>query len=210
MPRLINKVRAVSASFSTRAVDDVGALPAEFDPAFYRATYADLAGFDDAALSRHWFDHGIAEGRAGSAGATRGGFIQMLEQTGSILEIGPLANPIVRGDHVSYFDVLPTEPLRAKAASHGLDVSQVPEITYFSEVADLSVIPDKFDAAVSAHTIEHQPDLVQHLRAVAGLLVPGGRYFLAVPDQRYCFDHFLDSQHDRRRAGCTRSFGDDS
>jgi hypothetical protein len=44
---------------------------------------------------------------------------------------------------------------------------------------------------VSSHAIEHQPDLVRHLVNVSNLLSPGGRYFLAVPDRRYTFDHYL-------------------
>src|SRR5204862_2742903 len=52
-----------------------------------------------------------------------------------------LANPLVRGPSVRYFDVLPSEHLREKD--------------------------------------------------VGNLWEPGGSYFLAIPDHRYCFDHFL-------------------
>lgn len=44
---------------------------------------------------------------------------------------------------------------------------------------------------MSSHSIEHQPDLIKHLIDVCDLLEPGGRYFLIVPDKRYCFDHYL-------------------
>ena len=97
----------------------------------------------------------------------------------------------VRGPGVRYFDILPTEKLREKAAEHGLDASRCPDIDYYDENADLGVIGDRFEAVVSSHSIEHQPDLVQHLCDVGGLLEPGGYYFLAIPDHRYCFDHFL-------------------
>ena len=46
-------------------------------------------------------------------------------------------------------------------------------------------------AIVSSHNIEHQPDLVRHLIMAENLLSPEGRYFLLVPDKRFCFDHFL-------------------
>ena len=32
---------------------------------------------------------------------------------------------------------------------------------------------------------------MRHLRQVADILVGGGRYFLIIPDKRFCFDHFL-------------------
>jgi hypothetical protein len=38
--------------------------------------------------------------------------------------------------------------------------------------------------------IEHQPDLISHLIKVEMLLSPGGSYCLAIPDKRYCFDHY--------------------
>ena len=50
---------------------------------------------------------------------------------------------------------------------------------------------DRFAAIVSSHNIEHQPDLVRHLIMAENLLSPEGRYFLLVPDKRFCFDHFL-------------------
>ena len=165
-------------------------LPPEFDPVFYRSIHVDLEGLDEAALLQHWQQHGISEGRVGSPAATRSGFLRVLERSESVLEIGPLANPMIRGPHVRYFDVLPTDALRKKAEAHQLDPSLCPEITYYSETADLSVIPDKFDAVVSSHAIEHQPDLIHHLSDVSHLLANGGRYFLAIPDHRYCFDHF--------------------
>jgi len=44
---------------------------------------------------------------------------------------------------------------------------------------------------VSAHCIEHQADLIKHLNQVSSLLTEKGKYYLVIPDQRYCFDHFL-------------------
>jgi SAM-dependent methyltransferase len=43
----------------------------------------------------------------------------------------------------------------------------------------------------SSHCIEHQPDLIRHLEGVARILKDGGTYYLAVPDKRFCFDHFI-------------------
>lgn len=118
-------------------------------------------------------------------------FFSLVADAKSVLEIGPLANPSVRGPHVKYFDVMPTDELRKKAVTHNLDPDNCPEITYYSREADLSIVPDRFEAVVSSHSIEHQPDLVSHLLKVANLLDAGGCYWIACPDKRYCFDHFI-------------------
>ena len=44
----------------------------------------------------------------------------------------------------------------------------------------------------SSHCIEHQVELVRHLKlkAVSRLLSPLGVYLMLVPDYCFCFDHF--------------------
>jgi hypothetical protein len=87
-------------------------------------------------------------------------------------------------------------------------------IDYVSPVGDLSVVDRKFSVAFSSHCIEHQPDLLYHLTRVAKILDKSGRYFLIVPDKRYCFDHFLPESslaevvaafHEERRTHVFRS-----
>jgi hypothetical protein len=48
-----------------------------------------------------------------------------------------------------------------------------------------------FDVIVSSHSIEHQPDFIGHLTQVENRLIAEGRYFIIVPDKRYCFDKFI-------------------
>ena len=55
-----------------------------------------------------------------SARAKRGGLIKSIPPDARIIEIGPFGNPAVRGKNVSYFDVLDTEELRARAAEQKL------------------------------------------------------------------------------------------
>ena len=112
-------------------------------------------------------------------------------QDAKLLELGPLANPVAVGGNVAYFDVRDTQELRAYAVSQNLDPAKVPDIQYVSETADLTIIPDTFDMVVSSHCIEHQPDLIRHLRDVLAMLKPGGEYRMLVPDKRYCFDHYM-------------------
>ena len=117
-------------------------------------------------------------------------FIRQATVDGPVLEIGPFVSPRLVGEHVRYFDLLDTDGLNARAARKGLPRT-APRIDYVSASGDLSRVPGPFAAVFSAHCIEHQPDLVDHLRAVERLLRPGGRYLLIAPDKRYCMDHFL-------------------
>lgn len=107
------------------------------------------------------------------------------------LEIGPFASPTLIGPGVTYFDVLDTPALHARAAALGWDRSRIPPISYVSPMGDLAVVDRQFTAALSSHAIEHQPDLVAHLAGVERLLYPGGRYWIIVPDKRYTFDRLL-------------------
>ncbi|QPC87462.1 methyltransferase domain-containing protein [Mesorhizobium sp. NBSH29] len=123
--------------------------------------------------------------------ANKANFASLGETESSVLEIGPFNNPMVRGGNVSYFDVMTTDQLRKRAVGIGYDTATIPEINFVSPIGDLSVVEGRFSAVVSSHCIEHQPDLIHHLAQVHALLEPGGKYYLVVPDKRYCFDHFL-------------------
>jgi len=109
----------------------------------------------------------------------------------SALEIGPFTNPILRGPKVKYFDVLDKQGLIRRADAIGYAYSSPVDIHYVSSNGDLSIVDEKFDFCLSSHCIEHQPDLIHHLKQVERILVPTGRYLLVIPDKRYCFDHFL-------------------
>jgi SAM-dependent methyltransferase len=166
-------------------------LPPEFDPVFYRREYQDLAGLSKEALTKHYERHGRAEGRRASPADIRENFLPLAAAGGSVLEIGPFCDPVMKGQNVRYFDVLDEAGLRARAVEHKLDPTNCPAIDYVSPSGDLSVIDQQFDAVFSSHCIEHQPDLIEHLRQVERILRPGGAYFLIIPDKRYCFDHFI-------------------
>ena len=164
----------------------------EFDADFYRGLYRDLRSMSEADAAAHFRQYGIAEGRQGSPLAVRENLLAALKRRRSILEIGPFCSPVVRGRNVAYFDVLDAAELRARAGRIGVDPKGVPErVDFVSPTGDLSVVDRRFEAVVSSHCIEHQPDLVRHLQQVAAVLEPGGHYFLMVPNKLYCFDHFI-------------------
>ena len=120
----------------------------------------------------------------------RTAFAQLALSKGAVLEIGPFASPLLFGDQVSYADVSNTHELQERAFSLNLDFRNVPNIDFVVEPNNLDIIDKKFDAVLSSHCIEHQPDLVTHLEQVSNLLSAGGCYFLMIPDHRFCFDHF--------------------
>lgn len=178
--------------------------PPAFEPTIYRNANADLQAFDDAALLRHFVDHGRAEGRVASRICQRSDFLALVPPRDDVLEIGPFLNPCLRRDdrNVFYFDVLDREQLIARAqtlvAAGAFDPAQgadfiagAPFIDFVHPQGDLSGIERTFSHILSSHCAEHQPDLVGHLQSVSRLLEPGGSYFLILPDHRYCFDHFL-------------------
>ncbi len=168
-----------------------GDLPPEFDPAAYRSLSPEFAALDDAALAEHYRREGREAGLPGNLLRQRGSFAALVRPDSLALEIGPFASPLLQGRQVRYCDVLDTQQLRERAASLGLDPSRVPTVHYRIGPGQLDDIPDRFGAVLSSHAIEHQPDLVEHLQQVGRRLEPGGRYFVLVPDKRYCFDRHI-------------------
>ena len=118
-------------------------------------------------------------------------FLALISEHKQGIEIGPFASPLLKGPNVKYLDVLPSEQLKIRARDLGLDPYLVPHISYISDQDGIPDIQEKFDYALSSHSIEHQPDLVRHFNQVEKILKPNGEYFLIIPDKRYCFDHFL-------------------
>ncbi|MEM6537468.1 MAG: hypothetical protein AAF668_07025 [Pseudomonadota bacterium] len=166
-------------------------MPSKLDYEFYRQQYDDLKPLTDEELEQHYREFGVAEGRIPNALDAREHLLSIVAESGDVLEIGPFFNPTIAGENVSYFDVLDQNALRARAKDHSLNPDNVPYIDYVSPIGDLSVVDHQFAAAISSHCIEHQPNLVGHLHQVEQLLIPGGSYFLIVPDKRYCFDSLL-------------------
>ncbi|WP_019832301.1 class I SAM-dependent methyltransferase [Sphingomonas sp. PR090111-T3T-6A] len=160
-----------------------------FDPGYYRARHAGLALETDAAASLHYAETGRAEGLVASPLAEREAIIDIARTHGSVLEIGPFCNPLLTGESVEYLDVLDADGLRRRAAQHKLDASGCPPVIHY--VGSLEQVDRRFDAVISSHSVEHQPDLVRHLEQVARVLDEGGRYYLIIPDKRFCFDHYL-------------------
>jgi SAM-dependent methyltransferase len=165
-------------------------FPLEFDPDFYRSQYSNLRRMDDSALREHYEKRGRLEGRIATSAVPRDNFIKLVPDN-SVLEIGPFVKPVMRGPKVKYFDLMSRDQLIERATRTGIVAEKVPEIDFVSPHGDLSIVDQKFFTVISSHCIEHQPDMLRHLRQVENILEDGGCYFLLIPDKRYCFDHFL-------------------
>jgi len=122
---------------------------------------------------------------------SRDTFLKGISVNDRVLEIGPFTKPCFRGKNVFYFDVLNKEDLISRAIKNNYPVTDMPEINFVSVEGDLKTVNEKFDIVLSSHCIEHQPDLITHLQDVSNMLNTGGRYYLIIPDKRFCFDALL-------------------
>jgi len=164
------------------------ALPPGFDAGHYLAANPDL-GLKLEEAADHYARFGRAQGRVASPLALRENLIALIDDGRSVLEIGPFCRPLLRGPNIAYFDVLDAEQLRARAVNIGVNPAGCPD--WIDYVGGIEQIRRRFDAVVSSHAIEHQPDLVRHLEQIERILEPDGLFCLIIPDKRYCFDHYI-------------------
>jgi hypothetical protein len=163
-------------------------LPLEFDRSQYKKLHNDLALMTDKMLLEHYVNYGKYEGRICSKISNRAEFASLIPQTDVALEIGPFATPMLKGENVFYCDVLDKSELIQRAISQNIPIDNIPNINYKLDSRFLDGIDRKFKAILSSHAIEHQPDLIEHFQQIERRLEIGGRYFLLIPDKRYCFD----------------------
>lgn len=109
----------------------------------------------------------------------------------SILEIGGCTNPWFRKcdfTHLKTTDWLSRDDL---AASYNVPRDLIDDVDYICGDSRLTeYIPEyvHFDLIVSSHNIEHQPDIVSHLRSTADVLYDDGLIIFGVPDKRATYD----------------------
>jgi SAM-dependent methyltransferase len=186
-------IQAISPQRKEQLRQIDGPFAPEYQSEIYKSRNPDLHFLNEQQIFEHAITYGWSEGRIMSLPSMRENFIELLQYQKTILEIGPFCNPITSGSNSVYFDVLDSVGLKRRAEAIGYPIVRVPAIDYVSPVGDLSIIDRVFSAVTSSHCIEHQPDLVKHLRQVGDILEAGGFYFLVIPDKRYCFDHFISA-----------------
>jgi hypothetical protein len=166
--------------------------PPEYQEYSYRAIHPDLIDLSPEQLREHYFNCGKNEGRQGNRLRDRNDFSGLISTNTRTLEIGPFCNPIKTGANVDHADFLDQQQLIERAKLLEIPADRVPPIRHVLSITPLAKITDRYGAVISSHSIEHQPDLIRHLQDVAKLLEEQkGRYFILIPDKRYCFDRYI-------------------
>ena len=122
--------------------------------------------------------------------------LKAVNQEARGIEIGPSHNPVApkrMGFRVSIIDTLSRDGLVEKYKSHGVNLDNIEEVDYVwrgERYPDLIGERNSFGWILASHVIEHSPDIVAFLRDCEDMLDSNGVLSLAVPDKRFCFDHF--------------------
>ena len=112
------------------------------------------------------------------------------------IEIGPSYNPIApksEGFKVHIIDHLNQEDLIKKYEDHGIDTSKIEPVDFVWDHQPYSELTGKknhYSWIIASHLIEHTPDLIGFLKDCEDILSKDGILSLAIPDKRFCFDHF--------------------
>ena len=166
-------------------------IPLPFEAWAYRVINPELESLSDDELLVHYETTGRSKGLRCHQVVDRLAFVNLIPASIHTLEIGPYARPLLNGPNVKYVDVYSTKELKKLAPAVGMDPNEVPHINWVAKPSDLSSVDEHFGAVLSSHVIEHQPDFIHHLNQISEILKHGGRYFVLIPDHRYCFDHFM-------------------
>lgn len=176
--------------------DETPALPIEFNPISYSQQNPDLIGKSANELLLHWTLHGQAEGRVPNSISSRADFQSVVwkhvTSRDSSLEISPFTAPVLGHERGLVCDVVSYDELLVRAETLGFKAESVAKPDFLLDpTVGIRAANRTFRMVVSSHVLEHTPDLIFHLLDIESILIPGGRYFLFIPDKRYCFDRFL-------------------
>ncbi len=122
--------------------------------------------------------------------------LRHINKNGTGIEIGPSYNPIApkkEGYNVHIIDHLSKEELLAKYKDFHVDLKKIEEVDFIwkgEKYVDLIGKKKYYDWIIASHLIEHTPDLIDFFSNCDEILKDNGIISLAIPDKRYCFDHF--------------------
>lgn len=122
--------------------------------------------------------------------------LECIDKEGVGLEIGPSHNPAAPksdGYKVHVIDHATQDDLIEKYRELGVDTTKIEDVDYVwagESYAELTGKRDHYDWIIASHVIEHTPDFVGFLNDCDTILKNEGVLSLAVPDKRYCFDHY--------------------
>lgn len=122
--------------------------------------------------------------------------LECIDKEGIGLEIGPSHNPTApksEGYNVHVIDHATRDELVEKYLGHSVDISKIEDVDYVWKGESYSELTGKsnhYDWIIASHVIEHTPDLIGFLNDCDTILKNDGVLSLAIPDKRYCFDHY--------------------
>lgn len=168
-------------------------FPEEFDINIYKNDNAHLRQMSNEELIKHYSFYGCNEGLISTTIKNRNDFIKLVPLNKMILEIGPLCYPCmpVNQTNVHVVDYFSKEELKENYKNDiNVDKNKICNVTYVIKNNKYDIIPKIFNYCFSSHNIEHVPCLITFLNNVSSILIGNSYFFLAIPDYRYCFDHF--------------------
>jgi hypothetical protein len=120
-----------------------------------------------------------------------------IDPGGRGLEIGPCWAPVApkqAGFNVEVLDHLDRDALIRKYQGRPeLELDRIESVDYVWNGEPYAKLIGKmkyYDWIIASHVIEHTPDLIGFLNDCDSILKDTGALSLAIPDARYCFDHF--------------------
>lgn len=143
-------------------------------------------------LIKAWMPEAVKMYRADRKGKLLQGIRK--EQTG--LKIGPSHSPIVAKRHgycVESVDWLSEDELKEHYKNAGVNLEEIEPVDYIwkgGSYYELIRKDNYYDYIIASHMIEHSTNFCGFLNDCSKLLKQNGILRLAVPDKRYCFDHY--------------------
>ncbi len=119
------------------------------------------------------------------------------------IEIGPWFSPLTSkrdGYNCLVLDVFDAPQLRLRAKEDPAiskdriaNIEEVDLLGSSTQIEDLVAGRrelESFDYIISSHNFEHLPNPIKFLQGSGRVLKPGAMLSMAIPDKRFCFDHF--------------------
>jgi len=119
-----------------------------------------------------------------------------IKKNGFGIEIGPSHAPIApkkEGYQVHILDHMNREQLVEKFRPHNVSLENIEEVDFVWNGEHYSQLTGKvkfYDWVIASHVLEHTPDFIGFLNECDSIMKDDAVISLAIPDKRYCFDHF--------------------
>jgi hypothetical protein len=125
---------------------------------------------------------------------TLSNFVNNIDKSKRILEIGPLNNPKAKKNifkNAFYADIKDVDNVKKYYTNINgiLDIDFVIENSYTETFKDIP----KFDYVIASHVIEHIPRLIHFFNDISSVLNTESFLCLSIPDKRFSFDYFRNT-----------------